>query len=152
MENKEFKPTVQNQVDLNRSIEDLKKIKNSFITKKLQIQAELSVLKDDLANAKTKDQVTELALKRKEIMGRFNDNELHIKEVNDSISAKRKTLIAVETYLREEKRQAVYGCDITKALTGLKEKYTSFAADSTRVASMRTMAAKFANELEAIIN
>lgn len=42
--------------------------------------------------------------------------------------------------------------DTKDQLVQIKNKYISFAADQSRVSSMRTMAAKFAEELETIIS
>ena len=56
-----------------------------------------------------------------------------------------------EELKNQDKKQSIEVEGVTLQLIELKRKYVSFAADRTRVSSMRAMAAKFVEELDELI-
>ena len=78
-------------------------------------------------------------------------NQMEIKEVNLKIGTKRKLLIAVDNHLKKAKTNLDSENIIVEKIEELKEKYSSFSADHTRISSMRVMAAEVVKELNAIL-
>lgn len=148
---KEFDPSEQNQVDLERSILDLKKKKSKFVEKKIKKQLKASELKDILNNPHLeKEDYTNAIDKRIKVKNSLSELEGLIIEINIEIGTKRKLLIAVSDHLRGKKQIGVSEDGTLKKIAIIKEKYSQFAADNTRVSSMRIMAAKFVRELSAV--
>ena len=72
--------------------------------------------------------------------------EIEMNKFQDQISKK----ISLREAIRHELRVEAY-TDVPSKLTAIRDYYINFAADRTRVASMRAMAAEFAEKLEVII-
>lgn len=149
---KGFDPTEQNQVDLERSIIDLKQKKSTFVAKKIKKQVKISELKDILNNPHhDKNDYNKAIDKRIKLKKDLESLEMSIREVNTEIGTKRKLLIAVDDHIRANKKGAASENDTLKHISLIKEKYSKFAADNTRISSMRVMAAEFVRELEGVL-
>jgi hypothetical protein len=79
--------------------------------------------------------------------------ELEIKILNEEIRFKTQLRLEVDNHVRtrEKKSQNVDEKFIVK-LTQLKEKYSSFSKDKTRIASMRIMAAEIRDDFDSLLN
>ena len=152
-QNKEFNPTSDNRVDLERDIMDLKICKNNLVNNKLKIQSELSNIKENLNNPHFDE--NDYINFKKDKLDKIN-NLFHIendlKKVNDEMKAKRKLFIAVDDFLRNKKNGEKYNNKIIEDIKRLKIKYSKFSSDHTRISSMRMMAADISLELDNIIN
>lgn len=148
----EFNPTVDNAVDLERSIIDLKAEKAVFVSEKMAKQLIASHLKDQLNNPRiSTNEHIEATKGRVLIKSELTGLEMEIKEVNLKIGTKRKLLIAVDNHLKKAKTNLDSENIIVEKIEELKEKYSSFSADHTRISSMRVMAAEVVKELNAIL-
>lgn len=151
MADSEFKPTPQTAVDLERALMELKTKKGGIIFKKVKIQDELAALKRERKQLNpASDKAQEITRQRAKMKTEAQGYELEILEINNEMKNKRMLLIEVENYLRVNDTKL--DDKVAASLTRLKDKYSRFAADHTRISSMKTMAAEFVQELEAIIN
>ncbi len=145
----EFNPTPENEVDLERSIIDLKATKSGYVGAKILKEAEATQWKDKLNQPGISQAEYKTAkFERNEVRHKLEAIEVDIRNINLEIAGKRKLLIAVQGHLRGNKQDD----KLMGEISALREKYATFAADSSRIASMRRMAAEFALELETIIN
>ena len=148
METKGFNPTHQNQVDLERAIIELKATKAKFVAKKLKTQSKVAVIKDTLKDSRVEREDYESA-KTKRVILRHELDEI---EVNLQVMAKRKLLLSINNHLKLNKPKLDSENGLLKQITTLKDNYSSFSVDNTRIPSMREMAAEISRELEHIIN
>jgi hypothetical protein len=148
----DFNPTPENAVDLERSILDLKSEKAIFVAEKIVKQERVSEIKDILNDPKAeRNELNEARRDRIVIKAELSELEQKIIEINQKIGTKRKLLIAVDSHIKEANRSEKLTENSLEKLNALKDKYTEFGADHTRVASMRRMAVEFTIEIEAII-
>ena len=146
----EFKPTPQTAVDLERAIIELKAKKSLIVNSKILLQNDLSNKKRerDKLNPHS-EEANEITLARVPMKERAAKYEQEIIEFNNTIANKRLLLLEVQNYLKandtsvDDKRMA--------KIATLRDKYSAFAGDHTRISSMRIMAAKVRDELEAIL-
>ena len=153
METKGFNPTPQNQVDLECAIIELKATKAKHVVVKIKKQSEVAAQKDILNDPRLERKDYEYAkAKRVKLRQELDEIEANIKKVNVQMMAKKKLLISVNNHLKCNKSKLDSENDLLKQITILKDHYSRFSVDSTRVPSMRTMAAEISRELEHIIN
>jgi len=145
----EFKPNEGTSVDLERAILELKNKKTKLITEKTNNELTLGELRSEREKINPKsERGIEITNERAKLKHKAAKIEIQIKEINQEVKNKRMLLLEVNNFLKANK-QTDKSLD---KLTRLKDKYREFSADNTRVASMRIMASKFADELESIIN
>jgi len=148
----DFNPTLENEVDLERSILDLKTKKAGYVGSKTQLQLDVANIKDILNNPNSTEYETKEATNMRVVTrNTLSQLEHQIKAVNLEIISKRKLLIAIASHLRNNKKQIKSDDKMINQLITLKEKYAAFASDNTRISSMRLMASQLTEELESII-
>lgn len=123
-----------NRKQMEDEIIKLKNHKSNLIKAKTTIQNELAALK---TNQFTKNYASD----RIKLCGQFNDVEQKIQSVNEKL---RNIAIAKRDLPIDEKT-------LIGSLVKMRDKYQEFAADKSRVTSMRFMASEFVAELNPII-
>lgn len=132
---------------IEREINNLKNLKNSYVSDKISKQLESSEIKEAIGGRSIERM--DLVKKRNEVKKYITDLELKIKQVNIEIKDKRRLMNEVGQCLNEEKE---IPNGVISEIIVLKNKYSKFASDLTRVSSMRVMANTFSVELESVIN
>ena len=149
---KEFNPTLENKIDLERSIFEVKAKKAKYVASKLDKQEEVSKIKEILNDPSISEKKhIKNVRKRVLIKNELSELEMLIVESNSLISNKRKLLVSIEGHLKNNKLETDTSNEVVKELNLLRNKYSNFSSDPTRISSMRTMSAQFSNELEVII-
>lgn len=139
----------EDALKVEQEIIQLKNLKTSYVNEKIGYQSKLSEYKDLLKG--NEQRRPELVSERNKTKQDFNACELKIANVNLEIKQKRKLLDEINDSLRTAKKIGSSE-GLRSELTELKVRYQNFSKDLTRVASMRTMAAKFAQEVEVLID
>jgi hypothetical protein len=148
----EFNPTPENKIDLERSIFDVKSKKSKYVASKLEKQEEVSRIKEILNDPKISEKKHIKNVRRRvALRTELSELEMLINEANLIITNKRKLLVSIEGHLKNNKLETETSNEVIKELNLLRNKYSQFASDHTRISSMRTMSAEFSNELEVII-
>ncbi len=149
---KTFNPTINNQVDLERSILDLKINKNNLVNQKIKIQSQLTTIKENLKNPNYELIDYDKFLENKtNFINKLYQLENDIKKINIDIKTKRKLLIAVDAELKSKTNKELYKNKLLDSIIELKAKYQKFSGDHTRVSSLRVLASDFTIQLENII-
>lgn len=149
----EFNPNKQDLFKIESMVLEIKAKKNGLVNRKMSLQNSLSHTKAEMRKAAFKSaRYKELQGTYDNINREFNDIELEIKKVNEELSAKNKMRLEVEHHVRNSPFSAnELNIKVHNKLNGLKQKYTEFAKDRTRVASLRVMANEFIVELEGVM-
>jgi len=139
----EFNPTKQDLINVERTILELKEQKAEIVGRKQNGELELAEIKEKL-----KDRINEeLSRQKMEKKNELTLIEQEIKEVNQKIKVKREMANEIQGHL-----SAALLDEPTKAkIEDLKTKWKDFAADHTRIASMRLMASSFVKDLDSIL-
>ena len=147
-----FNPTVDNQVDLERSILDLKINKNNLVNEKIKTQSQLTSIKENLKNPNYELIDYDIFSENKtNFLNRLYQLENEIKKINIEIKAKRKLLIAIDAELKNKTNKELYKNKLLDGILELKGKYQKFSGDHTRISSLRALASDFTIQLENII-
>ncbi len=150
--NKEFNPTSRDLITLDTLILEIKSKKNKLIASKISFQNSLSALKDKYDGIKFKSpEFDKIKNERQEIKGHLHTMELQIKSLNDELNFKNKLRLEVEYHIKNNKSPNGDVDKIINKLLALKNKYSDFAKDRTRIASLRVVASEITDELESII-
>lgn len=145
-----MKITQQNVSDLERSISDLVQKKEALILSKKEIEMENSLLKSRVRVGGKMSQHKYNAIVDEQ--NQLKRNQLKIeKDLSElSINIMKKSVLLDEMKC-ELKIDTIKSSGIKSELISLKDYYINFAADRTRVSSMRATAAEFVEKLEIII-
>lgn len=150
----EFNPTQKDLVLIDTLILDIKAKKNVLINRKMSLQNSLSQLRDKYKDVdlNSKD-FHRIKNTRQNVKNHLNGIELKIKSLNDELIFKNKLRLEIEFYLKHNKRlEGKESLDkIVNKVLLLKQKYSDFTKDRTRIASLRIMASEFIDELETLI-
>lgn len=140
--------TKQNIIDLEKSISELKSRQSLFTYEKKKCQDALSEINSKIkSNGKhlPPAEYKKLCNKQDSLKREITEAEHEIANLQDQI--RKKSHLADEIKLEVA---TIAKKDMPNKITKLKDYYMNFAADKTRVSSMRAMAAEFAEKLEAI--
>lgn len=130
--------------EIENEIARLKTKKSGFSESKRDIQTELAELNAKFVGRLNNGTFAALQKKRAELCRMLNDTESSMRKISDEIRK-----LSVE---KENTKQARPSNKTTvQALVAVREEYQQFAADKTRVGSMRQMAAEFVLKLNPII-
>lgn len=150
----DFNPTIDNVIDLRKSIASLIERKSKLSGEKQQIQLEFIKLNNQVKGKRLPpSEYKAICRKQQELSGKLLEIEKHISEL--------KTEIRKKSDLRHECEIAigmVYAgsandnpsSNILQSLDLLRTKYIEFSGDGTRVSSMRMMASQFVKEIDKI--
>ena len=151
---KEFNPTRRDLLMIDGLILDIKAKRSGLIKRKMDLQLSLGTLKEKYKdvdfNSKEFKGIKSTRQKLKEC---FNQIELELKGVNDELDYKNKLRQEIEFHLAHNKSlEGKEDLDKLKSkIHALKVKYTNFAKDRTRIASLRVMASEVLEELENLL-
>lgn len=140
--------TKQNCIDIERNILDLKSKKSSFVFQKTEAERKLGEIKNKIRGAGKHLPSTEYSslCKKQDALKKEKANaEEHIQSIQEDIQ--KKSLLKDEIKNEISQRASK---ELPDTITALKDHYIQFAADKTRVSSMRAMAAEFVEKLESI--
>lgn len=149
----EFNPTKKDLLNLDERILSIKAERNKLINRKINIQNSLSRLRGEYESCEYMDKqfktVKEL---RQHLKHELNTIELEMKTLSNEIVYKNKLRLEVDAHLRNTgEANSEQAIKIILQLNLLKVKYSDFAKDKTRVASLRIMASEFRDEIEKLI-
>lgn len=151
---KEFNPTSKDLLTLEEVLIDLRSKKSKLVTRKVQLQNSLSILKSNYATVEyNSEEFKKIKRNRQNLKRLSNDIEIEIRKVNEEISFKTKLKLEVEFHLKHNK--SFEGNEelnkIANKIKTLKNKYSDFCKDRTRVSSLRVMAKEISEELEELL-
>jgi hypothetical protein len=150
----EFKPTKSDLLNIESRILDIKKSRNDLIARKRIIEYALSQLKSKYGDVEfMKPEFRKIKQDRLGLKDEFNKIELEIKGLNDEIIYKNKLKLEVEFYLRNNSQPVndENSAKLINRLTLLRQKYSDFSVDKTRIASLRIMASELTREIDIIM-
>lgn len=134
------------QHDIQRSIIDMQAKRSALGTKKQHIQAELNKLKGMLPHFKQGDLTfDDIVKRRKELTAEVIEIDKDISDLKHFIKKRQALKEEVKTLEAPEMKA------VQADLTALRDRYLKFAADKTRISSMRQMSAEFAEELTLVL-
>ncbi len=139
MKTKEFKPILQDNVNIERIIIELKVTKAEYVDNKIKKQGEVAILKSILNKHRfEKKNCESVKATRAKLRQELDEIEFNIKKINLQIAAKRKLLNPENNLLKQIKI--------------LKDNYSMFSKDKRCIPNLRAMAAEVSRELEHIID
>lgn len=148
-----FNPTEENKIDLDSSINNLKARKSGLVFKKIKAQNEIAILKDILLNpTKNVEDYNEATHERGVLKEFLRGLEDGINTTNLEIKNKQRLALAINSHLNANSDSSKEKSKLLKGILVLKDKYSTFSSDPTRVSSMRVMASIFNQEMEDLIN
>jgi hypothetical protein len=148
-----FNPTEENKIDLDSSINNLKARKSGLVFKKIKAQNEIAILKDILLNpTKNVEDYNEATHERGVLKELLRGLEDAINMTNLEIKNKQRLALAINSHLNANSDSSKEKSKLLKGILVLKDKYSTFSSDPTRVSSMRVMASIFNQEMEDLIN
>ena len=151
---KEFNPTKKDLHLIDELILNIKAKKQSYVNRKISLQNSLSQLKNKYAevdlNSKDFKRIKET---RNNVKNHLNDIEFKIKGFNEELIFKNKLRLEIEFHLKHNKHlESKEDIDkLTNKVNLLKQKYSDFSKDRTRIASLRVMACEFIDDLNSIL-
>lgn len=153
MENSEFNPTPRDLLNLDEKLHQLKSDKQKLINSKLIIEGSLSIMQSKYSKVEyNSPEFYKIKNERQRLKQEATNIEIQIRRINDEVAYKTKLKQEVEFHLKGKKYVEIHDSGVVKQLVSLKEKYTSFSKDRTRVSSMRVMASEIRDEIEKILN
>jgi hypothetical protein len=141
--------TMQNVLDIERSILEQKSKQSEFVFKKKRAEDELAFIKNRIrANQKHLPEIEYKSLCKKQdvLKKEKTDAEQEISKIQTDIQKKSLLKDEIKNELKERANT-----NLPDTLTALRDYYMAFASDKTRVGSMRAMASEFAEKIESII-
>jgi hypothetical protein len=148
-----FNPTEENKIDLDSSINNLKARKSGLVFKKIKAQNEIAILKEILLNpTKNVEDYNEATHERGVLKEFLRGLEDGINTTNLEIKNKQRLALAINSHLNANSDSSKEKSKLLKGILVLKDKYSTFSSDPTRVSSMRVMASIFNQEMEDLIN
>lgn len=141
--------TDKNVFDLERSINNLDEEKRRLTDLKRKLETDLGSLKNQLRVNKNLPQKEYKSLCRKQEV--LNSSVAKTQEEINCISIDIRKKITLKDEIKRELKM-IDDSHIVIKLTELKNYYINFAADRSRISSMRAMSAEFAEKLGLIIN
>lgn len=148
----EFNPTKRDLINVDSLILDIKNKKSKLIGRKISLQNSLSQLRDKYKDvARESKDFYRIKNTRENIKTHLSGIELKILECNEELKFKTKLRLEIEHHLKGVPDTAEVAKTVVK-LTALKNKYSDFAKDRTRVASLRVMANEFIEEIDKLIS
>lgn len=147
---KEFKPLsmVEKANDAEDVVLSIDEARYELIKRKKEIELDLSVISNRVrAEANIPyNEYSELCRKQNELKKEKTSIENELLTLKQRRTAKNMEIDKIKRQLKFQPKEI-----IEDGLISLRDKYTQFAADKTRVASMRAMAAEFVGELTRLI-
>jgi len=133
--------------DIQHSILEMQAKRSRLGIKKQTLQFEINKIKQMLLYIKEGETFQELIDKKRQLTTETHDLDAELSELKINLK-KRQQL--KEEVLKDERPNA-QNISFNADIVVLRDKYLSFAGDKTRVASMRSMAAEFAEELTKLL-
>jgi DNA repair ATPase RecN len=127
---------------MNGSLKELHETRSTLSSQKIHLQGELSELNSRVRGKRIHPmEYQKVSSRQTQIKSLISEHEKRIVELNQQIASKHFAGLG----------GANDGNDRLQALIALRNEYQAFAADKTRVGSMRQMAAEFVLKLNPII-
>jgi len=141
--------TRQNVYDIERAITDLHEKKAELVNTKKELQNKLTTLTNKVrTNGRKLNDVEyrKLCSQQEKTMQEVVkiDNEIIL--IKNDISRKSTLKQEIQSTFKSNENE-----DVVVSLTAIKDHYISFAADRSRISSMRAMASEFVEKLEVVI-
>lgn len=131
--------------DIQNEINDLNKEKAGIVKDLADIESALSSLKQSLSDQRyNKDIYSKVLLTR---YGFINQKNKYIKRIMDI--NQRKSVLSVQN--QQPNTNKVKTNELRQVIHGIKDKYSLFHRDKTRISAMRNMAQDFIIDLERIL-
>ncbi len=146
---KEWKPElVYNNIQrIEQTLTELNEEKLPLINAKREIEAELTQLNVQLKEQYySPEEFNIINSKRGRLVKQKTDIDIKLSELKQRSLKLHTEKESANIELKKKPNEA-----IKMAMYGLRDKYLSFAADTTRVSSMRAMSSKFVEEIQAIL-
>jgi hypothetical protein len=146
---REFQPVTLDSklLRIRTEITQIEESKQPYVSRKQEIELELSKLNSKVRTGDfSKIEYNTICNNQDTLKDEKRLVDEKLIEFRDLIRKKNREL---DTIMHEMKR--VPDEQIKETLLGLRDKYMSFASDTTRVSSMRSMASKFAEELQVVL-
>jgi predicted nucleic acid-binding Zn-ribbon protein len=131
--------------EMEMEIEMLRKKKGDLTSAKADIQTSLAEVNAKFVGRLDNRVYEKLQKERAQLCRMQNEIERQIKPVNAEIR-----VLSIEKDQFEDKSH-LSSKPIVEAIVQIRDEYTAFAADKTRVGSMRQMAAEFVTKLNPVI-
>lgn len=151
---KDFNPTKKDMLLIDGLILEIKAKKNALVKRKIELQNSLSQLKNKYKDVDfgSKD-FKRIKDTRDNVKNHLNGIELKIKALNEELIYKNKLRLEIEFHIKHNKQlEGKEDLDrIVNKIISLKVKYSEFAKDRTRIASLRIMASEVIDELNSLL-
>ena len=145
----DFKPLTlsERKLGIENDISNLKLEKSPLINRKQQIELELATYRNRIrGNHLPQEEYNQICQWQRALSQEKLDIEKKFLEIND-----RKVRLEKERERLHLKIKQLPDSTVNDALIELRDKYSSFASDTTRVSSMRAMASKFVEEIQSLL-
>lgn len=139
----------QNQINsIEDSINTLSRKKDELVLRKREVEAENSEIKNKIRTGglMSNNEYQKLCNKQNMLRREMVEIERGVLDINHEIRSKS----SLTNQLKQDRKETNIN-ETKDNLVALKNEYIRFAADKSRVGSMRAMAAEFAEKLEQII-
>lgn len=147
---KEFKPlTIEQKIlIIEAEIFELQEKRNPFVDRKTEIELELSELNNQVRmnNNIPDEDFVKICKRQNELKAEKNLMDKSLLGTKSELRLKNKERDELKALLKYSPKE-----HIEERLVELRDKYTQFASDKSRVASMRAMAAEFVGEITKIL-
>jgi hypothetical protein len=146
----EFKPLTMSErkLSIENDIANLSLDRTPLIIRKQEIELELAAYRNRIrGNHLPQDEYNEICQWQRVLGQEKLDIEKKFLEIND-----KKLKLEKERERLHQKIKQLPNSSLNDSLVELRDKYSAFASDTTRVSSMRAMASKFVEEIQSLLN
>jgi hypothetical protein len=148
----DFNPQKKDLINLESNLLTLRSDKNDLVKRKIDIQNSLSFNRTHYKGVHQESKKRrELDESERELKRTLNDIEDQIKKLNIEIEAKNKLKTECEFHIKHNRPMDADTQKMHQHLLQLKKKYTEFAKDRTRIASLRVMANEIITDIDGIL-
>lgn len=134
---------------LEQELHEIKAAKTPLVSEKISLESDISEMTHELKFGNI--------LSKEDFLRKTNDRRLLITKKREidaqlGIMSNKQREISREIKIIENKLKQKPKDAIAERLVPLRDKYLAFSSDTTRVSSMRAMASKFVEEIQALMN
>lgn len=140
--------TIEEQKSVELEIKEMLSRKTELTQEKQSLQTEFSEVKSKCSTRIPSREFSLLQTHRSTLQRRLGKIEIELGNIKNEIRSKQ---MSIDMGKVERRERTGFSKDEVSELVGLRDGYQSFSADPTRSPTMRTMAARFAQELSPII-
>ena len=137
-----------NELEMEREIVELKKKKSDLVQAKLDLNAKLTEINSKCSTRINSDDFRKLQRERSSYVSMITEIEGKIRPISMAISRLSAEKCAPDS---ASSASSEYNVDAVQMLVRIRDEYQAFAADKTRVGSMRQMASEFVLKMNPVI-